>query len=92
MSEKRSRSKAPGAELGPDHMDTTSDRQAMELWHPGLLGGGRGLCRKTVTVDFKYRSLPLELAWKALSIFVSPSWAQSEDTCWNDLKNYLLID
>lgn len=31
MSERRSRSKATGADLGLDHIDTTSDRQAMEL-------------------------------------------------------------
>lgn len=31
MSEKRSRSKATGAKLDLDHIDTTSDWQAMEL-------------------------------------------------------------
>lgn len=50
------------AKLDLDHIDTTSDWQAMELEHPGLLGGGRGLCRKSVTVNFKYKNLPLVIS------------------------------
>jgi hypothetical protein len=42
MSENCRRSKTTGAKLDLDHTDITSDWQAMELWHLGLLGGGKG--------------------------------------------------
>jgi hypothetical protein len=39
---KHIRSKTTGAELDLDHTDTISHWQAMELWHLGLLGRGKG--------------------------------------------------